>query len=365
MDRKKIGEFWKRQTKNLKRGISDCLPLGILVAVIFLLMPVWKNWQAESGQSSGESAVSSQTEEKKDAQNENNGRSSSSAVKNESSDQTVEKHDREMLLHLEQKEDGTIRTVALRDYLVGVLLAEVSPDFPEAALEAQAIAARTYCLYRMEKGVSHPSGADICDDYSHCMAYLDLEKAEEESVTVMRAAVDATDGLVLLYDGALIDAVFHDSSPYYTESALAVWGVDLPYLQPVATPEQVPEKTMDFSAAELFEKMGETLPADLPVSTAPFGGVTKDPSGRAESVIVCGTSFSAPALRLALGLPSTSFAVTYADGVYTFHVYGWGHGVGMSQKGAAVFAKGGSTATDILLHYYTGCTIGSYAMTEK
>ena len=59
-----------------------------------------------------------------------------------------------------------------------------------------------------------------------------------------------------------------------------------------------------------------------------------------------------------LSIRSTAFTVSYADGVFTFTTYGYGHGVGMSQVGANLYATyGGYTFDQILHHYYTGVTI--------
>lgn len=54
---------------------------------------------------------------------------------------------------------------------------------------------------------------------------------------------------------------------------------------------------------------------------------------------------------------SAAFEVDYADGVFTFTTYGYGHGVGMSQQGADYYAMQGWDYVDILTHYYTGTTV--------
>lgn len=263
----------------------------------------------------------------------------------------------DLLLGLRRAKEEKTEQITLEDYLVGVLSAEVSAEFPPDALRAQAVAARTYCLYRIKKGRLHSDGAELCDDYTHCMAYKDPALVGEEKAAIMREAVQATAGEVLTYEGKLIDAVFHDSSRGYTESALAVWGIELPYLRPVPTMEQPRESIVTVTAEEIFAASGRELPA----SAEPFGGVTEDEAGRALTVRICGTDFTALELRQYLGLRSTSFTVTYEAGKYDFHVCGYGHGVGMSQQGARAMAEAGSTYREILMHYYTGCEICSYS----
>ena len=73
-----------------------------------------------------------------------------------------------------------------------------------------------------------------------------------------------------------------------------------------------------------------------------------------------GTAVSGTTLRTALDLRSTNFDVSYADGVFTFAVTGYGHGVGMSQYGANALAKEGKTWREIVAWYYTGVTVEQY-----
>ena len=59
-------------------------------------------------------------------------------------------------------------------------------------------------------------------------------------------------------------------------------------------------------------------------------------------------------LRSIAGLRSSNFTISCSGDVITFTVYGYGHGVGMSQYGAKAMADGGSNYREIVLHYYTG-----------
>lgn len=106
--------------------------------------------------------------------------------------------------------DGECREISLRDYLIGVVMSEMMLSFEDGALQAQAIASRTFAL-RCEKH----DGADVCADSGCCQAWADSETLMQrcgEDYTRFHqkaaAAVDATDGLVLRYGGELIDATF-------------------------------------------------------------------------------------------------------------------------------------------------------------
>ena len=71
------------------------------------------------------------------------------------------------------------------------------------------------------------------------------------------------------------------------------------------------------------------------------------------------TQLAGTRVRQLFGLRSAAFAVTYAEGQFTFAVHGYGHGVGMSQYGADYLARQGYTYEEILHYYYTDVTVNS------
>ena len=169
--------------------------------------------------------------------------------------------DGEVLLTIKTGEAAERMT--LRDYLVGVVRGEMPASFEMEALKAQAAAERTYVYYQLAQGRkdAHPD-ADFCTDHTCCSAYLSETAAKEKwaadfapwNTRVVQAVAD-TDGLVALYDGEPILAVFHSSSAGRTAAAGDVWSGDLPYLASVASPESadtVPNyySTVTFTAAE-------------------------------------------------------------------------------------------------------------------
>lgn len=269
--------------------------------------------------------------------------------------------------------DGdTVTEMSFSDYLQGVLRAEMPASFQEDALRAQAVAARTYTYYKMSSGGNHGDTADICTDHSCCQAFLGKEKAAdnwgknaERYEAKIENAVSATDGQAMLYGGAPILAVFHSSSAGETWNSGEVWAQDLPYLQSVSSPEGegVPNyySTVELTEAEFREKFLAARPeADL---SGPASGWIRDPvtdGVHVESVTIGGVSVSGPSVRSIFGLRSASFTAEAGDGKITFYVTGYGHGVGLSQYGANAMAEAGSTWREILEHYYTGVTIGTW-----
>lgn len=269
--------------------------------------------------------------------------------------------------------DGdTVTEMSFSDYLQGVLRAEMPASFQEDALRAQAVAARTYTYYKMQNGGNHGDTADICTDHTCCQAFLGKDRAAENwgknaerYEAKIENAVSATDGQVMLYGGAPILAVFHSSSAGETWNSGEVWAQDLPYLQSVSSPEGegVPNyySTVELTEAEFREKFLAARPeADL---SGPASGWIRDPvmdGVHVESVTIGGVSVSGPSVRSVFGLRSASFTAEAGDGKITFYVTGYGHGVGLSQYGANAMAEAGSTWREILEHYYTGVTIGTW-----
>jgi len=265
-------------------------------------------------------------------------------------------------------EDGGVVQLTLADYLWGVVAAEMPASFELEALKAQTVAARTYWL--SQSGTSRHEHADICADSACCQAYISREtaaanwgdKAGEYGGRIAQA-VEQTDGLCVAYEGKPIQALFFSSAPGSTVDAQAVWGKALPYLVSVDSPEgeevpnyrsQLTMTTDEFRTLAVQEYPG----ADL---TGPVSGWLSDfvwePSGTVSRVKVGGVSVTGGEVRKLLGLRSACFSVSVRGDEMTFHVTGYGHGVGMSQYGANAMARQGKDFREILTWYYTGTQV--------
>ena len=283
-----------------------------------------------------------------------------------------EYHDRQQTLRV--LDGDTIRDMTMEDYLMGVTAAEMPASFAEEALKAQAVAARTYTLYKLTSGGNHGDTADICTDSTCCQAYISQEAARsswgeqadalEEKI---RTAVTDTDGEAILYGGVPILAVFHSSSAGLTRAAGQVWQNDLPYLQPVDSPEasaSIPNyySRVDFSPETIREKLLARIPAaDLAGDQKTWlKNAVRDSAGSVETVEVGGVTVKGSTVRAALGLRSACFEWELQDGRFAFYVTGHGHGVGLSQYGANAMAEAGADYKTILTHYYTGVTVAVY-----
>lgn len=254
-----------------------------------------------------------------------------------------------------------IETLTLHDYLIHVVLQEMPASFETEALKAQAVAARTFTMERIYEGGRHED-ADVCGDSTCCQCYLDEQEGREiygdgydAAWDKVREAVEGTDGQVITYGDELIEAAYFSSTGGSTESAASVWGGDVPYLQPVSSPEtpSVEEVTVSFAdfQAALPEAALEGEPAGW------FGAVTYTEGGAVETMVIGGATYSGTTLRSRFSLRSARFTAAVTEEGISFETTGSGHGVGLSQYGADEMARTGSSYRDILTHYYTGTEI--------
>ena len=251
-------------------------------------------------------------------------------------------------------------TMALEEYLVGVLLGELPDDFSLEAKKAQAVVARTYALAAVERGIKHPGA--VCTDSSCCQSWAEPESYwSKEGVASAKAAVEATRGQVISYEGKLIEATYFSGSGGRTEAAVAVWGSDIPYLQSVESPGE--EKAAwhsdrkDFTVAEFEQALGISLTG---VPGTWFGVITYTSGGGVKTADICGTSFPGTELRTKLNLRSTAFTLSASEQGVTVYTRGHGHRVGLSQYGTDAMALAGSDYQTILRHYYPGTTVEMY-----
>ena len=243
-------------------------------------------------------------------------------------------------------------------------------SFQDEALKAQAVAARTYAMY-CAKGQKHGE-AQVCTDYACCQAWQSDEALRQKwggdydtYSQKIRAAVEATAGQYLSYEGQPVFAAFHSSSAGATEDCGQVWNPS-PYLVSVSSPEtaeDVPNyiSTVECTPLDFRDTLLYAHPeADFTGEESGWiGEVRLDGSGRVASAVLGGVSMKGTELRQLFSLRSTAFQLEYTGESFCFTVTGYGHGVGMSQYGANVMAREGETYSGILAHYYPGTVLVS------
>lgn len=248
-----------------------------------------------------------------------------------------------------------INYVDLEQYLYSVVGGEMPASWPQEALKAQAIAARSYVLYHRQR--NRNPRYDI-GRTTLWQVYGGLAKEAQST----QAAVRATQDQVLTYNGEIIEAVFHSSSGGHTENVEDVWSQPVPYLRGVQDFDAgapVYQWTQTLSIGDLarsFPEIGR-LRRISPRRTTPRGRVQEmQLEGDLGSRVVSGDDF-----RRLFDLRSTLFSVALSGNSLQINGRGFGHGIGMSQWGAHNLARQGYSHRQILGHYYQGAQLSTLA----
>ena len=270
--------------------------------------------------------------------------------------------------------------------LAGLVPAEIFPDAPDAALEAQAIAARTELLQKI--GRRNLTDPFVLCSTQQCQVYAGAGKEHPRTTR----AVERTRGIVLLRDGGgLVDVRYSASCGGHGEDNEAVWGGDpdpsLRGRRDTARPK-VTRITEDSLDAFLHEdpskswcgrtKMGASrfrwtvslpaaeldrlIAAELPAIGHVIGldARQRGVSGRIQVLSIKGERGSADVTgelkirRMLGGLRSSLFRIERDGRGFVLRGAGFGHGVGMCQMGAIGMAEAGKDHRAILAQYYPG-----------
>ncbi|MEO8551725.1 MAG: SpoIID/LytB domain-containing protein [Kofleriaceae bacterium] len=269
--------------------------------------------------------------------------------------------------------------------LAGIVPAEMYPDAPPAALEAQAIAARTELLQKIgRRSLTDPF---LLCSTQQCQVYAGAGKEDPRT----SRAIEKTHGMVLLRDGGgMVDIRYSASCGGHTEDNDAIWGGEPdPSLRgkrddPKAQMTKITDANLDDfldhdgdawcakakGAKAKFrwtEKLGaDDLTARVSVEYPEIGRIKaiqpkkRGVSGRIQALAIVGDKATVEVTgdlhirRLLGGLKSTLFEVTRDGNTFVFRGAGFGHGVGMCQLGAIGMAEAGKPHAQILGHYYRG-----------
>ena len=244
-----------------------------------------------------------------------------------------------------------INHVDLEDYLYSVVGAEAVSSWPIEALKAQAVAARSYALYKRNK---ESNGIYDVDTTIGTQVYKGLDS----ECTTTHEAVNSTLGQIMTYDEEVILAAFHSSSGGYTENVEDIWSSPLPYLRAVVDYDH---------QAPVFEWQQVIPVSKIQSLVAGIGNIRglqpakMTPRGRVITMQVTGdrgsTTVSGKDLRKVLDLRSTLFRISTDGENLNIKGRGFGHGLGLSQWGAYYLAQQGVNYHQILAHYYQSANL--------
>ena len=278
------------------------------------------------------------------------------------------------VFHILDESTEEIHIVSVRDFVRGAVAAEMPASFHPQALKAQAVAAHTFALHQHMVQQRNPDpalgGADFSADPSNRWGFVTEETAraifgyrEDEHWERITDAVDSVLHLILKYDGEPIVAAYHAISAGRTEYASNVWIGSAPYLVPADSEGDILapgfETQETFSSYRLQAAFGEHYP-DIAFegdSSTWLEILERSSSGYVTTIRVGGTRLRGLDVRRVLDLRSHHFEIEHDGETFTFTVRGYGHGVGLSQRGADFMARQGATFEEILANYYTGATL--------
>lgn len=256
----------------------------------------------------------------------------------------------------------------LEDYLPGVVVCQINPDYEMEALKCQAVIARTY-ICRLMEGRTEIHEEELDLDYLGEMdkgIFRSPQKREQAVANLERCqqAVRETSGLTMKYDGRYILPLFHSVSAGRTRKGEETF----PYLQAVESGwDTEREEFLTVSDRSLREAADciNQIPEASPVSADEMAGqiqvVEKDDSGYVQQIKVGARTYSGEDVQYALGLPSSCYSLEPAEGGKNLRIItrGSGHGYGLSQAGADSMAAEGWRCEDILQYYYKNISLNS------
>ncbi len=261
----------------------------------------------------------------------------------------------DILIHLNsQWKLEVINRIGVEEYVMGLMKSEISPSWLLESLKAQAVVARTYALYQLDRNQTSKYDLKATED---SQVYSGI--AGEDPKTNL--AVEATRGEVLITAGGYLPAFYHACCGGHTEDAQYVF-YDHPALIGVPC-----EFCRDSPHYEWENKISPVQLRNLFLKQLYRMGtinsiriLNRNPTGRIETLLIAHSLgqeiINGKQLRILIGnstIRSTNFHITtQEDGSFVFKGMGWGHGVGLCQWGAKAMAEQGTNYKDIISHYY-------------
>jgi len=263
------------------------------------------------------------------------------------------------------------RDVPLEDYVEATVLSEFAPAagdeaVVESMLEVQAVISRTYALAHV--GRHAREGFDLCST-THCQLYEPGRLRTSRWASAAATAVRHTAGLVLSYDGAPAEALFHADCGGRTSTAFDVWGgPNPPYLRELNDDGPAKDAHVAWRYEATPDAIREALNSDPRTRVGRrlrgLDVVTRDPSGRAKTISIDGdlerivrAEDFREVLARAFGpraVRSTRLDISVDARRVLFSGTGFGHGVGLCQAGAFARLSQGAKPKAVLAYYFPG-----------
>ena len=268
---------------------------------------------------------------------------------------SLPKKEKILTINVKDAKTNTVSEEELESYIVGVVGAEMPASFDEEALKAQAVAARTYALYKIKHS---NKDYDVVADVSN-QAYQTVEELKAKwgsdfdyYYNRIKDAVNNTKREIMTYNDEVIIAYYFAMSNGYTEDGSLVFNEQKPYLKSTDSIwEDSSLRNFVFKKEYTIDDFCQILGVDKPIKIT---DIKRSSSNRVISLKINNQPFSGIDLRKKLNLRSTDMNFDLSNDKVVITTKGYGHGVGLSQYGANIMAKSGYNYKQILKHYYSG-----------
>ena len=278
-------------------------------------------------------------------------------IKNEEEPKVIIEDSKPTVLISNNKDKSDPYTLDLEEYIVGVVAGEMPASFNMEALKAQAIASRTYAMYKMKNLNNYVLSTTINDQ-----VYLNMDQMRskwgndfEYYYDRVKSAVNETKGQVLTYNDSLIIAYYFAISNGYTDNATDVFNENKSYL--VSVDSKWDRNYSAYSSTRTILKPNFCNKLNISCDSINISNVVRDTNHYVRSIVINGKTFSGREVFNKLGLKSHDFEISVSGNNVVIKTLGFGHGVGMSQYGAQGMAREGYSYENILKHYYQNTEI--------
>lgn len=282
-----------------------------------------------------------------------------SIIKEKVKENIVTSSNEEKYIKVKQTSQNKIIEVEIEDYVMGVIAGEMPISFNIEALKAQAVAARTYAIRRINKNNTY----DVVDTVMN-QVYLDDTTLKNKWGTnyntymnKIKKAVEDTKGEYVDYNGSYADTLFFSTSTGNTENSEEIFGTKVSYLQSVNSYWDEEESPV-FMEKNTFTRDEFCKLLNLSDCSLINVNITNETTtGRIKNLKINNKNFTGSEVAYLLQIKSNYFDISIENNEVLVVTKGFGHGVGMSQYGANGMANNGYNYKEILEHYYQGTTI--------
>jgi stage II sporulation protein D len=283
---------------------------------------------------------------------------------------TIRNYRGNMTLKVDGSSILAINTLNIEDYTKGVIGYEMSESYPLQALKVQAVASRSFGMYKIGR---NGANYDVVDTETS-QVYRGFNKTWVK----VEQAVDETKGEFLSYKGSVVEALFSATHGGYSEASENVWSYPYPYF--ISQKDEYDDynkyanvKSYDWTRTLTAQNITDRLNSGLTEKVNKFVRIKLDTistyvSGRISKLEIVYTdgagkeqikTLTKDSARTYFNFPSAMYTVSYDEAAssYIFKGHGAGHGIGMSQIGAKNRALANQKYEDILTFYFPSTSI--------